>query len=126
VKATNWVDITDARSYELVFDPVALQNEGSYRLQTSYEGVTSSGRPVHLRVLPAAQFAALTYVPSSGTFQFKLETEAGFNYRLEASADLTNWLYLSTLDNFGGSQPIADTEAGSFRQRFYRLVIAGP
>ena len=103
-----------------------LQNEGTYRLQTTCQGVTSSGRPLQLRVVPSAQFTALTCVPSSRAFQFTLGAEAGFNYRLEASADLTNWLYLSTLDNFGGSQPIADTEAGSFRQRFYRLVIAGP
>src|SRR2546421_225988 len=49
---TNWVNLSDATTRNLVFDPVLLQDDGAYRLLINQ----SAGHLVQLRVLPAPQF----------------------------------------------------------------------
>ncbi|PYJ96936.1 MAG: hypothetical protein DME23_18145 [Verrucomicrobia bacterium] len=119
---SNWVNFLDATTRDLGFDAARPEDAGLYRLLINQ----TAGHPVQLLVLSPPQFGGLTYEPSNGAFRFALGAPAAFNYRLEASSDLTNWLYQTTLDNFKGSQQVRDVEAGSFSRRFYRLIIAGP
>ncbi len=119
---TNWVDVPGATTRQLVLDPALPQEAGAYRPVVD----DNPGDPGELQVLAAPQFSRLAYEPVSGAFRFELAAPAGFNYRIEASADFTNWLHQTSIQSFDGSQQVTDSQAGSFRQRFYRVVIAGP
>jgi len=55
-------------------------------------------------------------------FALQLEGEEGQMYRLEASDDLKQWNNLRSVSKSPGSPPLLDTNAASYRQRFYRVV----
>src|SRR5437879_6469418 len=96
-----------------------------YRLLLQKETFLYGGFPVQLRVLPSPAFHRFTRDASTGGTSFEVTAEPGFTYQVHASDDLTNWVYVSTLEKFNGSARVTDVEAGSFRARFYRLVIVG-
>ena len=58
----------------------------------------------------------------NGSFQFNCATMPGQVVVVQASTNLTNWATLTTFTNQSGTGQFFDTNAGSFRQRFYRGV----
>jgi hypothetical protein len=57
---------------------------------------------------------------ASGQYAFKVSGASGYNYLVQASSDLVNWVSLQT-----NSAPFTfvDTNAGQFDQRFYRTIF---
>ena len=56
---------------------------------------------------------------STGTFTFTLSGDAGFNYAIEASTNLSDWSVVATLPNPGGQVPFADTNSQSLPFQAY-------
>jgi endonuclease YncB( thermonuclease family) len=61
-----------------------------------------------------------------GVFRFILLGEAGQNYQIEASNDLTDWLPLRTHTATGLTIEFEDAEAAQLGQRFYRARSSVP
>jgi hypothetical protein len=51
-----------------------------------------------------------------------LEGDPNQNYLIQASTDLIDWV---TLSNALPGSGFIDSEAGNFKQRFYRLICSG-
>jgi hypothetical protein len=62
--------------------------------------------------------------PNSDGFELAVTGEIGRTYRVQASSNLatTNWVDLFTLENMAGTTVFLDSAAGSYSQRFYRLI----
>src|SRR5438445_6680823 len=120
LSGTTWADLPDATSSEIGFNPVAVRDAGTYRLETINQGVLSFGHPLELRVLPRPEFSGFASELPGGAFSFMVMAEPGINYQVEASHDLTNWVYVSDLADFRASARIVDAEGGSFRARLDR------
>jgi len=83
--------------------------------------------PASLRALAQPTFSDLRYMlPPNGGFMFTLKAEPAHSYRVDRSEDLTNWVTLTTLNNFDGEESIADFGAQAFNRRFYRLIPIDP
>ena len=59
---------------------------------------------------------------SNGQFEGTLEGDPNQNYLIQASTDLINWV---TISNSLPGRGLIDSEAGNFKQRFYRLIPSG-
>jgi hypothetical protein len=62
---------------------------------------------------------------TSDGFELAITGEIGRTYRVQANSNLatTNWIDLFSFKNEQGATTLfLDSRAGSFRQRFYRLV----
>ena len=123
---TTWTDLPEATSYDLGFNPVSPPDAGTYRLETINQGFQFSGHPLELQVLPRPEFSDIASDVLAGRLSFAVMAQPGFNYQVEASEDLTNWVYLADLPDFRGRAQIVDSQAGSFRARYYRLAIPRP
>ena len=55
-----------------------------------------------------------------GGFQFTLDGTPGFNYNIQASANLVDWLTIGTLTNSSGTIIFTDTNAPLYPNRSYR------
>jgi hypothetical protein len=90
-----------------------------------------SGTVQEFQNVAVKQFLTVTEPPrlssaaiSNGICNLVLKGGRGFQYNLQASADLVNWATVSTLSvtNISGTAPIADPAATNFTRRFYRAV----
>lgn len=59
---------------------------------------------------------------TNGMRPLTLNSPAGYNYSIEASADLTNWTTIAMLVNTDGTVNFFDAAATNFDKRFYRPV----
>jgi hypothetical protein len=87
-------------------------DQSGFSPQISYVAGTTSAIPGTI----TSQLAS-----SSGQFSFSVSGTSGFEYAVEASTNLVNWVVLETNTvpfNF------VDTNAGQFSRRFYRVVPA--
>jgi len=55
-------------------------------------------------------------------FELNLVGLLGFTYRIEASADLANWVEMQTFTNIQSTGLLVDTNAHLFSRRFYRAL----
>ena len=58
-----------------------------------------------------------------GSFSFTVEAQAGQLLQVETSSDLLSWTCRGILENPTGGIVVTDTDASSYRQRFYRVVV---
>jgi len=63
---------------------------------------------------------------TNGEFHLRFSGAAGMTYVTEASTNLTAWAPISTNTLAESTADVLDTEAGAFRQRFYRTVLQAP
>jgi hypothetical protein len=93
-------------------------NQGTYSVvvSNSLGAVTSSNALLLLNAPLRLEAPSL----AGGTFQIQLIGVAGSNYVLQASSNLMNWIPLLTNNATNGFLILADTNAGSLNQRFYR------
>ena len=59
---------------------------------------------------------------NNGRFEGTLDGDPNQNYLIQASTDLIDWV---TLSNGLPGSGLIDSEAGNFKQRFYRLIRTG-
>jgi len=124
--ATNWVDIPGASSAELVISPVTADSAGSYRVLVDNTCQTQISTPASLTVLQPRSFSTLALNRADGSFSFTLTADAGHDYSIEASTNLTDWTPIRTLTSFPGTLEVSDPEASSFGYRFYRVTLLNP
>ena len=62
-------------------------------------------------------------VNSNGAFDFMLTGNAGYNYRIETSTNLSNWTVLATLTNPNGEAHFIDTNSLATPFRAYRAQL---
>jgi hypothetical protein len=60
--------------------------------------------------------------PLSGCFHVSFQASTGYNYRIEASADLLNWETASTVTSVDNTVHFVETDPAAFPRRFYRIV----
>jgi hypothetical protein len=60
-----------------------------------------------------------------GTVQIQADCEPGWNYVIQASTDLTNWIDVHQVAPTSNELSFTDTEAPNFIRRFYRGVVQG-
>ncbi len=89
---TTWTDLPEATSYDLGFNPVSPLDAGTYRLETINQGFQFSGHPLELQVMPRPEFSDIASDVLAGRLSFAVMAQPGFNYQVEASEDLTNWV----------------------------------
>jgi hypothetical protein len=78
---------------------------------TGFVGLT---QPITLAMLP----------PGSNTLPvLQLTAPAGYNYLVQSSTNLTNWVPAALLVNTNGTVLFADPTATNSNQRFYRAVM---
>jgi len=61
--------------------------------------------------------------PAGGNFSLTLVGTPGYNYAIDASTNLSNWVLLGTLTNANGRVQFTDPGASNYFYRFYRARI---
>ncbi|HVU27545.1 MAG TPA: M12 family metallopeptidase [Verrucomicrobiae bacterium] len=80
--------------------------------------------PATNQTAPAAQFTGNFLLNTAG-FNFTLNLQTNFNYRIQATTNLANFTSWIDLTNFNALNPLfnfTDRSATNFSQRFYRVV----
>ena len=86
-------------------------------------GILSSNAVVMVFTPPRLQSPRLA---PNGDFQFNLLGDAGRNYDLEGTTNLSTWTRLTTISNVTGSVAVTTTNAPLERARFYRARLLSP
>jgi len=99
------VDLSDAGSYFVV-------------ITSPYGSVISSNAVLSVYTTAAATLSEFSFATNNG-FQFQVAGVPGFNYAVQESTNLIDWLSLLT-----NTSPFSftDTNAAGFPQQFYRAV----
>lgn len=123
---TNWVTISEGPTNTLHLSSVSKEASGQYRAvlgqacgrDFSIPWPGSSG--VIVNVIDQPRLIANRIQSSSGTFEFNLSGDAGINYRVETSTNLTEWTAFQTFTNFTGSAAVKGDTSIQANARFYR------
>lgn len=114
---TNLVDATNAT---LMLNNITLDQAGTYSVTiTNLAGsVTSSNAILSVYATAAATLGGYSFSSDKG-FQFQVAGVPGFNYAVQESTNLIDWVSLMT-----NTSPFVfmDTNAASFPQQFYRTL----
>ncbi len=86
----------------------------------TFNSVTSSAARLTVVNRPLLMAPSLL---SDGTFTFLLSGDAGFNYAIEATTNLTDWAVVTTLTNANGLIPFAETNLPGTLLRAYRARL---
>jgi parallel beta-helix repeat protein len=82
-------------------------------VRTNFVTVTSPNRPLHLTAAG---------LDAGGRFQLRVTGQQGSSITIEGSANLTNWIGLSTVTNATPPLDYVDPDSTALRYRFYRAV----
>jgi len=104
----------------LTLSGISLNQAGIYSVMVSRSGETTISSAT-LTVYPTAAATLVPATHASGQYAVAVAGIPGYNYVVQASTDLINWVPVQT-----NTAPFTfvDTNAGAFRQRFYRSVYA--
>ena len=97
-------------------------NAGSYDVivTNSFGSITSAVAGLSVVNRPSL---ASPQKPVGGAFTFTLVGTPGYNYAIEGSTNLTQWVLLTTLTNINGQTEYTDPGAANLRYRFYRARV---
>ena len=113
-------NLTNATNATLTLNNATTNQAGGYSVTvTNVAGsVTSSNAVLSVYASAAATFNAFSLSDTNG-FQFMITGVPGFNYAVQASTNLIDWVSLVT-----NASPFsfADTNTPGFQQRFYRSI----
>jgi hypothetical protein len=119
----NGIDLTGATNTLLGIPNAQTADAGSYTFTVSNLVGSASSAPASLTVLVPPgqpQIDSTTFQPDN-TVLLIFHCDPGFNYAIDASDDLLNWVTLSTRYCDTGSVEFNDTDAFNHPHRFYRL-----
>jgi hypothetical protein len=116
---TNAVSGVRSASLNLSNAQFAAAGNYSVNVANAYGSITSVPATLTVFLTEAATLNSMTFRAGSNQVQFQINGVAGFQYVVEASADLLSWVPVST-----NTAPdlFSDPDAGNFNQRFYRVV----
>jgi len=118
----NGTNLDDATNAILTLDNVTLDQAGNYSvIVTNLAGsITSSNAVLSVYATAAATLGAYSFSSDTG-FQFQVVGVPGYNYDVQASTNLMDWVPLIT-----NTAPFifTDTDTGDFPQQFYRAIYA--
>ena len=95
---------------------VAVDRAGNVYVADTSNNTIRMGRPERIVIVSSGP----SFGFNSGQFGFRLSGPTGKSAVVEASADLLNWLPLST-NTFAGALDFSDPQSGAFSNRFYRV-----
>jgi hypothetical protein len=117
---SNGTNLVDATNATLTLNNITLDQAGTYSVTiTNLAGsVTSSNAILSVYASAAAMLDGYSYSSANG-FQFQVAGVPGFNYAVQESTNLIDWMSLIT-----NTSPFifVDTNAASFPQQFYRTI----
>jgi len=116
----NGTNIDGATNASLSLPNVQSEQAGNYTVLVSNGCGSATSDPIVLSVYPSLA-ATLTVPELSGDrqMQFSVVGLPGYNYAVQASTNLVDWVPLVTNSSPFG---FTDTNTGKFPQRFYRAV----
>lgn len=100
---------------------LAFETDARGNLLESNETNNRMASPIAFIIPPRLERAT---VENHGLFWANALGTFGFNYTLQASSNLVNWVDLSTFKYINWPTYISDPAAANYPQRFYRLVPA--
>ena len=110
----NGTNVTGANNRILSFASVALTDAGSYRVFVTNPNGTQLSDTATLSVYTST-VPQLAFSYSNSTATINLTGVPGYNYAIQASTNLVNWLPLQT-----STSPFTFTDTNRFDKRFYR------
>jgi hypothetical protein len=116
----NGTNLTSATNSALTLSKITTNQAGIYSVTASdSSGSTSRAATLTVYATAAAKLAPATH--ASGQYALTVAGVPGYKYVVQASTNLVNWVPMQT-----NTAPFTfvDTNAGKFRQRFYRSVYA--
>ncbi|HUA38753.1 MAG TPA: hypothetical protein VMA35_10215, partial [Candidatus Sulfopaludibacter sp.] len=115
----NSVNLSMANNATLTLKNVTTNQSGTYTLAVSNQSGTSVSGPIILTVYPTAAATLAVAAPLEHQFNFYVNGVPGYQYEVQASTDLVDWVSLQT-----NAAPFLfiDSDAGKFKQRFYRSL----
>ena len=108
-----------ANDATLTLKSVTTNQSGTYTLAVSNESGTAVSSPIILTVYPTAAATLAAAAHPEGQFDFSVNGVPGYRYEVQASTNLVDWIPLQT-----NTAPFLfiDSDAGKFKQRFYRSL----
>jgi hypothetical protein len=116
----NGTNLASATGLVLTLSKITTNQAGIYSVTaTGSSGSTSQAATLTVYATTAAKLAPATH--ASGQYALAVAGVPGYKYVVQASTNLVNWVPMQT-----NTAPFTfvDTNAGKFRQRFYRSVYA--
>jgi len=116
----NGINLPSATNSALTLSKITADQAGAYSV-TVANGTTSTSSTATLTVYSTAAATLTPDVQASGQFALAVTGVPGYQYVVQASTNLVDWIPVQT-----NTAPFTfvDTDAGNFRQRFYRSVYA--
>jgi len=116
----NGTNLASATGSALTLGQITTNQAGIYSV-TATDGHISTSQAATLTVYPAAAARLASSIPASGQCALAVVGVPGLKYVIQASTNLVNWVPVQT-----NTSPFTfvDTNAGKYRQRFYRSVSA--
>lgn len=111
--------ISGATSPVLSLSNVSASQAGTYTVNVTGNGGSASSTPAALTVYSTAAASLAAPAVPAGQFAVAVSGVPGFQYVVQASTDLKNWVSLQTNEapfNF------VDTSASQYSQRYYRTL----
>jgi len=115
----NGTNLLDATNATLTLNNLTLDQAGSYSVTiTNQAGSVSSSAVLAVYATAAATLGGCLF-SGDAEFYFQVAGVPGFNYTVQGSTNLIDWISLIT-----NTAPFifADTNAASFPQQFYRAI----
>ncbi|MBI4323863.1 MAG: CHRD domain-containing protein [Chloroflexi bacterium] len=115
--STNWWRLEGATSTNYTIASVQSTNAGFYRIAAYNANGTARSEFAHLVYFPSASTPLTNLVYTNETFQLALDEVSGYQYAIEASTNLADWVSIYT-----NQVPFTFTNSIStnYPQRFYR------
>ena len=105
----------------LTLNDIATNQAGAYSVTVSDSAGMITNLTIYLAVYPTAAAILTPTTVANGPFSFNVSGVAGFEYTVQASANLVDWESVQTnLAPF----VFTDPDAGLYSQRFYRTLSA--
>ncbi len=115
----NSVNLSMANNATLTLNNVTTNQSGTYTLAVSDAGETTISGPVILTIYPTSAATLAAVAHTAGQFSLSVSGVPGYRYDVQASTNLVDWVPLQT-----NTSPFLfiDSDAGKFKQRFYRSL----
>jgi hypothetical protein len=116
----NGTNLASATGPALTLNKITTNQAGIYSVTAAY-GSSSTSRAATLTVYATAAAKLAPATHASGQYALAVAGVPGYKYVVQASTNLVNWVPMQT-----NTAPFmfVDTNAGKYRQRFYRSVYA--